>query len=100
MTCIDRRRLLASAVASAFGSGAHAHTRPNRALTVYKSPTCACCDGWVAHMREAGFAVTVRVTADLRAVPLARGLPDSLASCHTGVVGGYAIEGHVPAADV
>ena len=92
--------LLSSAAGVTLPGMAQAQTRPTRALTVYKSPTCACCDGWVAHMREAGFAATVRVTADLRAVRLARGVPDSLASCHTGVVGGYAIEGHVPAADV
>ncbi|HST90579.1 MAG TPA: DUF411 domain-containing protein, partial [Brevundimonas sp.] len=61
---------------------------------------CACCDGWVAHMRQAGFTATVQLTDDLRAVRLARGLPDVLASCHTGVIGGYAVEGHVPAADV
>ena len=69
-------------------------------MTVYKSPTCACCDGWVSHMRQAGFTTTVHMTDDLRDIRLARGLPDSLASCHTGVIGGYVIEGHVPAADV
>lgn len=96
MTELSRRTFLAAAPALALG----AQTRPTRTLTVYKSPTCACCDGWVTHMREAGFAATVRVTADLRAVRLARGLPDALASCHTGVIGGYVVEGHVPAADV
>lgn len=92
--------LLSSAASLALPGAARAQTPPARALTVYKSPTCACCDGWVTHMRQAGFAATVRVTADLRAVRLAQGLPDGLASCHTGVIGGYAVEGHVPAADV
>jgi hypothetical protein len=100
MTDLSRRLLLASAVGVVFSGAAQAQSRPDRTLTVYKSPTCACCDGWIAHMRQAGFTTTVRVTSDVRAVRLARGLPDALASCHTGVIGGYAVEGHVPAADV
>ncbi|HZV85329.1 MAG TPA: DUF411 domain-containing protein [Brevundimonas sp.] len=100
MQSLSRRLVLASGAAAAFGGPALARTRPTRTLAVYKSPTCACCDGWVAHMRQAGFTTTVHVTSDLRAFRLARGLPDTLASCHTGVIGGYLVEGHVPAADV
>jgi hypothetical protein len=101
MTELSRRHLVASVGAALLASGsAQAQTRADRALAVYKSPTCACCDGWVTHMRQAGFAATVHVTENVRAIRLARGLPDALASCHTGVIGGYAIEGHVPAADV
>ncbi len=100
MTEVSRRFLLASGAAFAVAGPTQGQTRPVRALTVYKSPTCACCDGWVSHMRQAGFITTVHLTDDLRAVRLARGLPDAVASCHTGVIGGYALEGHVPAADV
>ncbi|HSH45359.1 MAG TPA: DUF411 domain-containing protein [Longimicrobiales bacterium] len=68
-------------------------------VVVYKSPTCGCCTNWVDHMRESGF--TVR-TVDLTPSALAQrkaeaGVPGDLDSCHTAVVDGYAVEGHVPA---
>jgi len=99
MPTLSRRLLIASGAAFAFAGAARAQTRGSRALAVYKSPTCGCCDGWVTHMRQAGFTVAVHVVEDPGTVRRARGLPDTLASCHTGVIGGYAIEGHVPAAD-
>lgn len=100
MPQISRRLLIGSAAGLALAGTAHAQARGSRALAVYKSPTCGCCDGWVAHMRQAGFTVAVHVVADPGTVRRARGLPDALASCHTGVIGGYAIEGHVPAVDI
>ena len=100
MPTISRRLLIASGAALAFAGSAQARTPASRALAVYKSPTCGCCEGWVRHMRQAGFTVAVHVVADPGTVRRARGLPDALASCHTGVIDGYAIEGHVPAADV
>ena len=100
MPQISRRLLIGSAAGFALAGSAQAQTRGSRALAVYKSPTCGCCDGWVAHMRQAGFTVAVHVVADPGTVRRSRGLPDALASCHTGVIDGYAIEGHVPAADV
>lgn len=100
MQTISRRLLIASGAALAFAGRAQARTPGSRALVVYKSPTCGCCDGWVTHMRQAGFTVAVHVVADPGTVRRARGMPDALASCHTGVIDGYAIEGHVPAADV
>lgn len=100
MPTLSRRLLIGSAAALALAGSARAQTRGSRALAVYKSPTCGCCEGWAAHMRQAGFTVAVHVVADPGTVRRARGLSDSLASCHTGVIGGYAIEGHVPAADV
>jgi len=97
MPTISRRLFIASAA----GLGVAGAARPPaRSLAVYKSPTCACCDGWVAHMRRAGFTVAVHVTSDVRAFGRGRGMPDALASCHTGVIDGYVVEGHVPAADV
>lgn len=72
-------------------------------FVVYKSPTCGCCNGWVDHMREAGYTVeTVDIPqyADLQAVKRERGVPGDLGACHTGVVEGYTIEGHVPAESV
>ncbi|MGQ0561350.1 MAG: DUF411 domain-containing protein [Gemmatimonadota bacterium] len=68
-----------------------------RALTVYKSASCGCCGAWVRHMRANGFEVTEVNVNDLDAYKQKYGVPLDLASCHTGVVGEYAFEGHVPA---
>lgn len=69
-------------------------------VEVFKSPYCGCCTDWVKHMQAAGFAVKVHNVDDTQAARAAAGMPDSLASCHTAKVGGYAIEGHVPAQDI
>ena len=66
-------------------------------VTLYKNPTCSCCADWADHMRDGGFAVEVRDGADLIQVKAEYGVPLDLASCHTAVVDGYAVEGHVPA---
>ncbi|MBC7788763.1 MAG: DUF411 domain-containing protein [Anaerolineae bacterium] len=70
------------------------------AITVYKSPTCGCCANWVDHLRKHGFRVTVKDTIDLDPIKQKLGVPDRLASCHTGVVRGYVVEGHAPADDI
>lgn len=69
-------------------------------LEVYKSPYCGCCEAWVRHMREAGFAVEVHDVEDLEPIKQSHGITPELASCHTAVLGDYVIEGHVPAEDV
>jgi hypothetical protein len=69
-------------------------------VVVHKSPTCGCCTAWVAHMRKAGFPVDVREAADVTPVKRRVGVPAGKESCHTAMVGGYFVEGHVPAADV
>lgn len=69
-------------------------------VTVYKTPTCGCCTAWVEHMQAAGFRLDVRDTLDLAPVKLDLGVPSGLGSCHTAKVGGYVVEGHVPADDV
>ncbi len=69
-------------------------------ITVYKSPTCGCCQGWVEHLQHNGFRVEVVEMTDRSAIAEGRGVPRDLGSCHTGVVGGYVVEGHVPAADI
>lgn len=66
-------------------------------VTVYKTPTCGCCNSWVEHLRKNGFAVKTVDRPDLTAIKHQHGVPDGLASCHTAVVDGYTIEGHVPA---
>lgn len=76
------------------------HAEEPASVTVFKSPTCGCCVKWVDHLESAGFSVTTREMPDVRPVKRAQGVPSELASCHTAVVDGYVIEGHVPAADV
>src|SRR5687768_15347338 len=66
-------------------------------LTVYKSPTCGCCAKWVEQMQASGFTATTTNMDDVSPIKVKHGLPPRLASCHTTLVGGYVIEGHVPA---
>ncbi len=66
-------------------------------ITLYKSPSCGCCKLWVDHAKASGFAVNVQDVADLSPVKQRFGIPNRLQSCHTGLVGGYVVEGHVPA---
>src|SRR5882724_12256246 len=67
------------------------------AILVHKDPDCSCCAGWVRHLKDAGFAVTVEETADLQVVRKRLGVPADLAACHSAEIAGYVIEGHVPA---
>lgn len=70
------------------------------AMTVWKSPFCGCCGAWVDHMRAAGFKVAVKEVDSLSEIKRSAGVPEKLQSCHTARIGGYTVEGHVPAADV
>jgi hypothetical protein len=69
-------------------------------VAVYKNPDCGCCGDWVKHLQANGFRVETRETGDLGPIRRKYGVPEALASCHTALIGGYVIEGHVPAADV
>ncbi len=69
-------------------------------VVMYKDPNCGCCGKWAEHMRSNGFTVREVVSADMAEIKRAAGVPQALGSCHTARVGGYAIEGHVPAQDV
>lgn len=91
------RQLLMVAAVAASGA-AYAQTATH--VEVFKSPYCGCCKEWVEHMRKAGFDVTTQNVTDVPAARKATGMPEKFGSCHTAKVGGYAIEGHVPAADV
>jgi hypothetical protein len=90
--------LLGAATAAAGAQALAASSLPQ--VEVYKNPDCGCCSGWVEHMKAAGFRVKVHETPDTSAVRKRHGIPDHFGSCHTGVVGGYALEGHVPAEEV
>ncbi len=85
-----------AAAAAALSCGVGAQAAPV-AITVYKSPTCGCCAKWVEHLQAAGFRPEVHDEAQMDAVKTKIGVPADLRSCHTAVVDGYAVEGHVPA---
>ena len=72
------------------------------AIHVLKDPDCGCCSAWIEILETAGFAVTVEPSAgaELMRYKLVSGIPEEMASCHTGRVDGYMIEGHVPVADI
>ena len=69
-------------------------------IEVVKSPYCGCCGHWVEYLRAEGFEVRVVEAEDVTPTARRLGVPDDLRSCHTASAGGYAIEGHVPAADI
>ncbi|MFQ5581574.1 MAG: DUF411 domain-containing protein [Mariprofundaceae bacterium] len=69
-------------------------------VVMYKSPSCDCCSGWAEHLRREGFSVTEKKRDDMDVIKAANGVTDKLASCHTAIVDGYVIEGHVPASDI
>jgi len=69
-------------------------------IVMYKSPACECCTGWAEHLRKAGFTVIENKREDMAAIKAQYGIPQKLESCHTAIIDGYIIEGHVPAADV
>ena len=89
------------------GLGVAAQQKPAPAgaqpkVTVYKSPSCGCCSAWAEHLRAQGFQVEAQNVSDaqLNAVAIQGSVADDLRSCHTAKVGGYTVEGHVPAADI
>lgn len=77
-------------------------TKPQLVIEVWKTATCGCCTSWVSHLKVKGFDVKTHNISDSEKSSLRRrlGLVDSFASCHTGLVGGYLIEGHVGAQDI
>jgi hypothetical protein len=103
MTQLLSRRLALktlAAVAAAPLTLAGAVTQADPAVVVYKDPNCGCCHNWVRHMTASGFGLTVKDTADVDSIKRAHSIAKPLWSCHTALVGGYVVEGHVPAADV
>jgi hypothetical protein len=72
----------------------------NPTVEVYKTPTCGCCNKWVEHLRAHGFTVRTTDVATLEDIKVRQGVPPHVQSCHTAVVNGYVVEGHVPARDV
>lgn len=69
-------------------------------ITVYKDASCGCCKSWIEHLIKHGYRVDAKDSPDMTEIKHSLGVPDALTSCHTAVVNGYLIEGHVPAADI
>lgn len=98
---ISRRDLIVRGAATALAAAGlptllHAGAA-GTAMLVYKDPGCACCENWVNLMTRAGFEVSVRNTTDMNPIKKRYHVTEALISCHTALVGGYVIEGHVPA---
>ena len=102
MTQFNRRHALGLLAGTAIASmipAALAATGKTH-ITVHKTPWCGCCTKWSAHLRDAGFEVSEIKHDDLTPIKQQYGVPPMMESCHTAVVDGYAIEGHVPADDI
>ena len=89
----------AAALAVAINFGSAAAADPIQ-VQVYKSPTCGCCNKWIDHLESNGFSVNATNVPDVTPIKAENGLPPRLASCHTAIVEGYLVEGHVPAEDI
>jgi len=96
---LQRRRSLLGMVAMGAASIAVAAKPQILEIQVWKDPNCGCCNAWIEHLEKNGFSLTV-IDAGNNAARARLGLPQKFASCHTGLVQGYVIEGHVPAADI
>lgn len=69
-------------------------------IVVYRSPSCGCCHKWIEHLKKHQFTVKDVVTEDVNSIKQKYGVSGEMASCHTAIVDGYVVEGHVPAADI
>jgi hypothetical protein len=93
------RILLALIVLMSVFRGAAQAEEP-RVATLYKNPACTCCETYAGYLRENGFEVTVEATHDLPLIKRQHGVPGPLEGCHTTLVEGYVVEGHVPVAAI
>ena len=73
------------------------HSEPALAIHVTKQPNCGCCNGWIEHLQKNGFTASIENADNVAPLKARLGVPPELASCHTAVIDGYVIEGHVPA---
>ncbi|MGI9508791.1 MAG: DUF411 domain-containing protein, partial [Geminicoccaceae bacterium] len=93
----DRRLFLGVSVRLALAPWRVAIADEMPKIQVFKSPTCGCCKMWVDHLAASGFDVEAEDVADLEPIKQMAGVPDHLMACHTGMIEGYTIEGHIPA---
>ena len=101
---VNRRQFLARGALTALGlvTASRAATAQGTRLSmvVYKSPTCGCCGKWIEHIEANGIAVEVKNMDDLTPIKQQYKVTSALQSCHTALIDGYVIEGHVPASDI
>lgn len=95
-----KRLLLTVLFSFVLSAGVQAKESALPNVTVYKSASCSCCRLWVQHLVRAGFTVQIKNIDNLNPVKQRVGIPVGLGSCHTAEVGGYFVEGHVPAQDI
>ena len=97
-SCTTRRSLLTGfSGVLLFGPASLSFVQPWPKVTVTKDPSCGCCASWIDHLRASGFTANVVEMVEVNRVKVRLGVPRELASCHTAEVGGYVLEGHVPA---
>ncbi len=96
---IDRRTMIGLTLAAI---PAVACSKPAKAaeVNVYKSPSCGCCGAWIDHLRASGLNIVVHEMEEVSPIAKKAGVPDDARSCHTAIVDGYFVEGHVPASDI
>lgn len=92
--------LALAAVVAAPSAAVTAQAKAAPEIVVRKSASCGCCAGWVVHLRNKGFKVIVENVENLELHKKLAGVPEKLQACHTAVVSGYVVEGHVPAASI
>lgn len=99
---LSRRGFVLGACAASVAGAVPAMAAPGSALHVLKDPNCGCCSAWVEILQADGFEVTVEESMGtlLARYKLDNGIPQEMASCHTGRIAGYMIEGHAPPADI
>lgn len=98
---MNKIKLLIAFVFFNIGIQVHAEELNNPIeIEVYRSPSCGCCGKWIGHLKNNGFVVKDHVTNDVQAIKNKYGVSDNMASCHTALVNGYVVEGHVPALDI
>lgn len=98
---MDRRALIrmggaAITILAISGCGGAASSASPRQMIVYRDPSCGCCEAWAELAKQRGFAVDVIDHPDMAGLKRSKGVPEELASCHTAIIGGYVVEGHVP----
>lgn len=95
----QRRLLLTGAAALGLAASGLVWAQAAQGIEVWKDPNCGCCQDWISHLEQNGFKAKVFETGN-NAVRARLGMPQQLGSCHTALVQGYVIEGHVPAQDI
>lgn len=94
-----RRRLIAALISAPLSAALPALAQDAARIEVYKSPTCGCCNDWIDHLKTNGFSVVAHDVGN-NAARARLGLPARYGSCHTAMVDGYVVEGHVPAREI